>query len=139
MKNKEELIHSLVMFQIYLNDKGLIDDYNWDFEQEAEKFYNYSNKKANAVMIKNKLREVKFNLDSGKITTKDQMLLAINELIETEKEFAVDVLNNLRSKRKEPVQYLWEDHYNKAINESIKEIMEQRERHERATDTVKKD
>lgn len=139
MKNKEELIHSLVMFQIYLSDKGLIDDYNWDFEQEAERFYNYSIKKTNAVMIKNKLREVKSRLDSGTITTKEDMLSAINDLIETEKEFAIDVLNNLRSKRKEPVQYLWEDHYNKAINESIKEIMDQRERYERTTDTIKKD
>lgn len=29
---------TLIEFQIYLNDKGLINNYDWDFEKEAETF-----------------------------------------------------------------------------------------------------
>lgn len=31
----------LIRFQIYLNDKGLITDYDWDYEKLAKQFLKY--------------------------------------------------------------------------------------------------
>ena len=35
---KEQLKECLIDFQLYLYDRGLINDYSWDFEKEAKKF-----------------------------------------------------------------------------------------------------
>lgn len=35
---KQEIEIALIHFQIYLNEKKLITNYDWDFEKEAKKF-----------------------------------------------------------------------------------------------------
>ena len=37
-KEKEKIIEHLTWFQSYLNDKGLITDYDWDFEKLAKQY-----------------------------------------------------------------------------------------------------
>ena len=36
---KESMVEELIGFQIYLNDKGLITNHDWDFEKESKKYY----------------------------------------------------------------------------------------------------
>lgn len=35
MEDKEDL---LIRFQIWMSEKGLINDYDWEFEKEAKKY-----------------------------------------------------------------------------------------------------
>ena len=35
-KSKE--LNKLINFQLYLNEKGLINNHDWDYEKEAQKF-----------------------------------------------------------------------------------------------------
>lgn len=37
-REKEYVKEELISFQIYLNDEGYINDYDWDFEKEAKVF-----------------------------------------------------------------------------------------------------
>lgn len=36
---EESMVEELIGFQIYLNDKGLITNHDWDFEKESKKYY----------------------------------------------------------------------------------------------------
>jgi hypothetical protein len=37
---KQRFIDDLIAFQLFLKDKGYINDYDWAYEDEALKFYN---------------------------------------------------------------------------------------------------
>ena len=43
--DKQQRIDELIGLQIYLNDKDLITNYDWDFEKIAKRYYKTSNKK----------------------------------------------------------------------------------------------
>lgn len=43
--DKQQRIDELIGLQIYLNDKNLITNHDWDFEKIAKKYYKTSNKK----------------------------------------------------------------------------------------------
>lgn len=38
-KEKNLYVDSLIDFQLYLYNKGLINNHEWDFEKEAKKYY----------------------------------------------------------------------------------------------------
>jgi hypothetical protein len=35
---KSQELSKLISFQLYLNEKGLINNYDWEYEKEAQKF-----------------------------------------------------------------------------------------------------
>ena len=59
-KQKQEKIDLIIAFQLYLNNKGIIENHDWDFEKQAKKFLKSCIREADKI---DKKVEIQFEFD----------------------------------------------------------------------------